>query len=47
MALCVATFVMLLAAFIGIDLVTNLNEFRADGPASGLVKMIAGLMGGS
>jgi hypothetical protein len=42
----VATFFMLIAAFIGMDLVTNINEFRADGPASGLVKTFAGMFGG-
>ena len=38
---------MLLLAFVGLDLVSNFNEFHQDGPASGLVKAIAGLMGGS
>ena len=37
---------MLLLAFVGLDLVSNLYEFRSDGPASGLVSSIAGLMGG-
>jgi hypothetical protein len=36
---------MLVGAFIGFDLIANFNEFRADGPASGLVKTIAGLFG--
>jgi hypothetical protein len=42
----VATFLMLIAAFVSMDLVTNLNEFRSDGPASGLVKLVAGMLGG-
>jgi excisionase family DNA binding protein len=46
-ALGLATFVMLMAAFVGMDLVSNLNEFRGDGPPSGLVKAVAGLFGGS
>lgn len=37
---------MLLLAFVGHDLLTNLYEFRGDGPSSGLVKALAGLMGG-
>ena len=35
----------LLGGFVAMDLVSNFNEFRADGPASGLVKAIAGLFG--
>ncbi len=35
----------LLGLFVGHDLVVNLNEFRGNGPASGLVSWIAGLMG--
>lgn len=41
----VATVFMLLLAFVGMDLVNNLYEFRGDGPASGLVKSIAGMFG--
>jgi hypothetical protein len=41
------TVFMLLLAFVGLDLVSNLYEFRGDGPSSGLVKALAGLMGGS
>lgn len=36
---------MLLLAFIGHDLLTNLYQFRGEGPSSGLVKTIAGLIG--
>lgn len=46
-ALGITTLAMLLAAFVGMDLVSNLNEFRGDGPPSGLVKAVAGLFGGS
>jgi hypothetical protein len=45
--LTIAALLGLLGIFVGMDLVTNLNEFRADGPATGLVKAIAGLFGGS
>jgi hypothetical protein len=45
-ALGLATFVLLIAAFVGMDMVSNLNEFRGDGPAYGLVKAVAGMMGG-
>ncbi len=41
----VASVLMLLLAFVGFDVVRNLYEFRGDGPASGLVKMLSGLMG--
>lgn len=36
---------MLLLAFVGHDLLTNLYQFRGEGPSSGLVKTIAGLIG--
>src|SRR5262245_48912273 len=42
----VATFLLFLVSFISIDLMRNLYEFREGGPASGLVRMIAGLFGG-
>jgi hypothetical protein len=41
-----SAFFMLIGTFVGLDLVSNLNEFRSDGPASGLVRTIAGLFGG-
>jgi excisionase family DNA binding protein len=44
-ALGIATLAMLFLAFVNMDLVRNLYEFRGDGPASGLIKSIAGLMG--
>jgi hypothetical protein len=44
-ALGVATVFMLLLMFIGMDLVNNLYEFRGDGPASGLIRTIAGMFG--
>jgi hypothetical protein len=43
--LCFAAFFMLLLLFVSIDLVRNLYEFQGNGPASGLVKGIAGLFG--
>jgi hypothetical protein len=43
----VATLLALFGGFVAMDLVANFNEFRADGPASGLVKSIAGMFGGS
>jgi hypothetical protein len=42
----VSTFLLLLLSFISIDMMRNLYEFREGGPASGLVRMIAGLFGG-
>ena len=36
---------VLLSAVFSIDLIRNLYEFRGDGPASGLIKQIAGLFG--
>ena len=36
---------MLLLAFVSMDLVRNLYDFHQEGPASGLVKSIAGLIG--
>jgi len=43
----VAAFFMLFLAFVSIDLVRNLYDFRADTPASGIVKSIAGLIASS
>ncbi|GAC1464646.1 MAG: hypothetical protein NVSMB9_03540 [Isosphaeraceae bacterium] len=40
----VASVFMLLLAFVSMDLVRNLYEFRQDSPASGLVKSIAGMV---
>ncbi len=40
----VATVFMLLLAFVSMDLVRNLYEFRSDSPASGIVKTIAGII---
>ncbi len=37
---------MMILAFVGMDVIQNLYEFRGDGPASGLVKSIAGMIGG-
>jgi hypothetical protein len=42
----VASLLMLLVSFISVDMVRNLYEFRDNGPASGLVRAIAGLFGG-
>jgi hypothetical protein len=42
----VATLFMLFLTFVSIDLVRNLYDFRGDSPASGIVKSIAGLIGG-
>ncbi len=42
----VSTVLLLFVSFISLDLMRNLYEFRDGGPASGLVKMIAGLFGG-
>ena len=42
----VASVMMLFLAFVSMDLVRNLYDFRADSPASGLVKSIAGMIGG-
>lgn len=42
----VTTVFMLLLAFVSMDLVSNLYDFHEAGPASGLVKSIAGLIGG-
>jgi len=42
----VATLFMLFLAFVSLDLVRNLYDFRGDSPASGLVKGLAGLLGG-
>jgi hypothetical protein len=44
--LCVATVFMLLLAFVGMDLVRNLYDFRGDYPASGLIRSIAGMITG-
>jgi hypothetical protein len=35
---------MLLLAFVSMDLVRNLYDFRSDTPASGLVKTLAGII---
>jgi hypothetical protein len=43
--LMVATVFMLFLAFVSMDLVRNLYDFRGDSPASGIVKSIAGLLG--
>jgi len=40
-----ASVLMLLLAFISMDLVRNLYDYRADTPASGLVKSLAGVIG--
>jgi hypothetical protein len=42
----VASLLMLLSLFIAVDLVRNFDDFRSDGPASGLVRAFAGLFGG-
>jgi hypothetical protein len=42
----VSTVLLLVVSFISLDLMRNLYEFRDGGPASGLVKAIAGLFGG-
>ena len=42
----VASLLALFGGFVAMDLVQNFNDFRGDGPASGLVKTIAGLFGG-
>lgn len=42
----VASLLLLLVSFISVDMVRNLYEFRDGGPASGLVRAIAGLFGG-
>jgi hypothetical protein len=41
-----ATLLMLFLTFVSIDLVRNLYDFRGDSPASGIVKSLAGLIGG-
>ena len=40
----VASVLMMLLAFVGMDLVRNLYEYRADTPASGIVKSLAGII---
>jgi hypothetical protein len=42
----VATLFMLFLTFVSVDLVRNLYDFRGDSPASGIVKLLAGLVGG-
>ena len=42
----VATVFMLLLAFVSIDLVRNLYDFRNDSPASGIVKSLSGMIFG-
>jgi hypothetical protein len=44
-ALGVSAFLVLLSSMVAMDLVRNLYEFKSDGPASGLVRMLAGLFG--
>jgi hypothetical protein len=41
-----ATLLMLFLTFVSLDLVRNLYDFRGDSPASGIVKTLAGLIGG-
>lgn len=41
-----ASVLTLLLAFVSMDLVRNMYDYRGDSPASGLVRSIAGLMGG-
>ena len=41
----VSTVLVLASALFSIDLVRNLYEFQGSGPASGLIKSIAGLFG--
>ncbi|MCA1686405.1 MAG: DNA-binding protein, partial [Planctomycetia bacterium] len=43
----VAALFMLVLAFVSIDLVRNLYDFRSDTPASGIVKSISGLIASS
>lgn len=43
----VASVFMLFLAFVSMDLVRNLYEFQNDTPASGIVKSLAGMIGGS
>lgn len=40
-----STLIMLIGTFVSFDLISNFAEFRGDGPASGLVRTIAGLFG--
>jgi hypothetical protein len=40
----VTTVIMFLLAFVGMDLIRNLYEFQGDGPASGLITSLAGLL---
>ena len=42
----VTSIFMLFLAFVSMDLVRNLYEFQGNGPASGIVKSLAGLVGG-
>jgi hypothetical protein len=44
--LAAASVCMLLLALVSMDLVRNLYDFRSDTPASGIVKSIAGMIGG-
>lgn len=44
--LSVATLLMFLVCFVSFDMARNLYEFREGGPASGLVRALAGLFGG-
>lgn len=42
--LAVATVFMMLLAFVGMDLIRNLYEFQGNGPASGLIQSLAGMI---
>ena len=44
--LSVASVLMIFLAFVGLDVVRNLYNFRGEGPAFGLVKQIASIVGG-
>ena len=44
--LAMATLFMLFLMFVSLDLVRNLYDFRGDSPASGIVKGLAGFLGG-
>jgi hypothetical protein len=41
----VTTLLMLFLAFVSMDLVRNLYDYRGDSPASGIVRALAGLFG--
>jgi excisionase family DNA binding protein len=44
--LSVASVFMLVLTFVAMDLVRNLYDFQGDGPASGLIRSLAGMIGG-